>query len=56
VWFFDKPHRNDLHPTMKPVELVEKAIENSSRKNNVILDPFGGSGSTLIACENLASG
>ena len=54
VWFIDKPHRNDLHPTMKPVELVEKAIENSSRKNNVILDPFAGSGSTLIACENLA--
>jgi DNA modification methylase len=51
VWFFDKPHSNDLHPTMK---LVEKAIENSSRKNNVILDPFGGSGSTLIACENQA--
>jgi len=54
VWFIDKPHRNDLHPTMKPVELVGKAIENSSRKNNVILDPFAGSGSTLIACENLA--
>lgn len=39
---------------MKPVELVEKAIENSSRKNNVILDLFAGAGSTLIACENLA--
>jgi DNA modification methylase len=54
VWFFDKPHRNDLHPTMKPVELIEKAIENSSRKNNLVLDPFAGSGSTLMACENLA--
>jgi DNA modification methylase len=39
---------------MKPIELVEKAIENSSRKNDLILDPFAGSGSTLIACENLA--
>jgi DNA modification methylase len=53
VWFVDKPHVNDLHPTMKPVELVERAIENSSRKGNLVLDPFGGSGSTLIAAENL---
>src|SRR6266404_1530626 len=52
VWFVDKPHRNDLHPTMKPVELVERAIENSSRKGNLDLDPFAGSGSTVIACEN----
>jgi DNA modification methylase len=52
VWFLDKPHRNDLHPTMKPVALVERAIENSSRKRNLVLDPFAGSGSTVIACEN----
>jgi hypothetical protein len=50
-WFFDKPVRNDLHPTMKPVALVERAIRNSSKSRDVVLDPFGGSGSTLIACE-----
>ena len=51
VWFIDKPARNDLHPTMKPVALVERAIRNSSKSRDVVLDPFGGSGSTLIACE-----
>jgi DNA modification methylase len=51
VWFFEKPARNDLHPTMKPVALVERAIRNSSKTHDVVLDPFGGSGSTLIACE-----
>jgi DNA modification methylase len=51
VWLFDKPTRNDLHPTMKPVALVERAIRNSSRRRDVVLDPFAGSGSTLIACE-----
>jgi DNA modification methylase len=51
VWFFDKPAKNDLHPTMKPVVLVERAIRNSSKTKDVVLDPFGGSGSTLIACE-----
>jgi DNA modification methylase len=51
VWFFDKPVRNDLHPTMKPVALVERAIRNSSKSRDIVLDPFGGSGSTLIACE-----
>jgi DNA modification methylase len=50
VWFIDKPARNDLHPTMKPVALVERAIRNSSKSRNIVLDPFGGSGSTLIAC------
>ena len=45
VWFFDKPSRNDLHPTMKQVALVERAIRNSSRAEDVILDPFGDSGS-----------
>ena len=42
---------NDLHPTMKPVELVERAIRNSSRPGDTVLDCFGGSGSTLIAAE-----
>ena len=51
VWHFNKPHKNDLHPTMKPVELVERAIRNSSRPGDVVLDPFGGSGSTLIAAQ-----
>jgi DNA modification methylase len=51
VWQIKKPHKNDLHPTMKPVELVERAIRNSSRPGDVVLDPFGGSGTTLIAAE-----
>ena len=51
VWHFNKPRVNDLHPTMKPVELVERAIRNSSRPSDVVLDPFGGSGTTLIAAE-----
>ena len=49
VWYVDKPVRNDLHPTMKPVALVERAIRNSSRPGELVLDPFAGSGSTLIA-------
>ena len=51
VWYFNKPVKNDLHPTMKPVELVERAIRNSSKTRDIVLDLFGGSGSTLIACE-----
>ena len=51
VWFVKKPVVNDLHPTMKPVELVERAIRNSSKSRDTVLDPFGGSGSSLIACE-----
>jgi DNA modification methylase len=51
VWQIKKPAKNDLHPTMKPVELVERAIRNSSRPGAVVLDPFGGSGTTLIAAE-----
>lgn len=49
VWNIKKPAKNDLHPTMKPVELVERAIRNSSQPGKVVLDPFGGSGTTLIA-------
>ncbi len=51
VWNIKKPQKNDLHPTMKPVELVERAIRNSSRPGDIVLDPFGGSGTTLIATE-----
>lgn len=53
VWNFDRPSRNDVHPTMKPVQMLEYAIGNSSEAGELVLDPFGGSGSTLIACENL---
>jgi DNA modification methylase len=51
VWNFNKPAKNDLHPTMKPVELVERAIRNSSKTRDIVIDLFGGSGSTLIAAE-----
>jgi DNA modification methylase len=51
VWEYNKPVKNDLHPTMKPVELVERAINNSSKLGDIVLDGFGGSGSTLIAAE-----
>ncbi len=53
VWAVKKPVRNDLHPTMKPVELIERALKNSSKSQDIVLDCFGGSGSTLIACEKL---
>jgi DNA modification methylase len=53
VWFVNKPVRNELHPTMKPVELVERAVQNSSKTRDIVLDCFGGSGTTLIACEKL---
>jgi DNA modification methylase len=51
VWEIPRPRRSDEHPTMKPVELVLRAITNSSRAGDIVLDPFGGSGSTLIAAE-----
>jgi DNA modification methylase len=50
VWQVPKPRVNDLHPTMKPVELIERAIRNSSQLGDIVFDPFAGSGSTLIAC------
>ena len=50
---FDKPQRNGEHPTMKPVKLIAYLISNSSRKGDSVLDLFGGSGTTLIACEQL---
>jgi DNA modification methylase len=51
IWFVNKPRANVLHPTQKPVELIERAIKNSSKSRDIVLDPFGGSGTTLIACE-----
>lgn len=53
TWFFDKPTKNLEHPTMKPLELVAYPIKNSSKEGDTVLDLFGGSGSTLIACEQL---
>ena len=53
LWHYDKPKTNDLHPTMKPVELVCRGVENSSKTKDIVLDSFGGSGTTLIACEKL---
>ena len=51
VWQVEKPTSNPLHPTMKPLALIERAIKNSSKTGNKVLDLFLGSGSTLIACE-----
>ena len=53
VWEHDRPQRSLEHPTMKPVALVERAIENSSRAGDVVLDPFLGSGTAVIAAERL---
>lgn len=49
----DKPARSELHPTMKPVRLMARLIANSTKEGDVVFDGFGGSGSTLIACEQL---
>jgi len=54
VWKFDRPMRSTDHPTMKPVALIEYPLTNSSRQGDVVLDLFGGGGSTLIACEKTA--
>jgi DNA modification methylase len=51
LWLENKPCVNRLHPTMKPVELIERAFRNSSKTDDVVVDLFGGSGSTLIGCE-----
>lgn len=51
VWNFDRPAKSELHPTMKPVPLMAYPIQNSSMTNCIVLEPFGGSGSTLIASE-----
>ena len=51
IWFIKRPASSTQHPTVKPVELVERALRNSSKTRDVVLDPFGGSGTTLIACQ-----
>ena len=51
IWSIDRPSKNIDHPTMKPIDLIVKAIKNSSKNKQIILDTFLGSGSTLIACE-----
>lgn len=53
VWAIDRPTASPAHPTMKPVELVARAIGNSSQADEIVLDPFAGSGTTGIACQNL---
>jgi len=53
IWNFDKPKKNNDHPTSKPLDLLAYPIANSSQANAIVLDTFGGSGSTLIACEQL---
>jgi len=53
IWEFDKPSKNELHSTMKPVQLVAYTIRNSSAPNAIVIDPFSGSASTLIACDQL---
>ncbi|NCB28128.1 MAG: site-specific DNA-methyltransferase, partial [Bacteroidia bacterium] len=53
IWRIEKPLRNGEHPTMKPVAIPSRAIQNSSKIGDIVLDLFGGSGSTLIACEQL---
>jgi DNA modification methylase len=53
IWREKKPTKSKEHPTMKPVKLVAKAIKASSVRDDIVLDTFGGSGSTLIACEEL---
>jgi len=51
VWNCNRPKKSELHPTMKPIELCEKAVKHGSKSNQIVLDLFGGSGSTMIACE-----
>jgi len=53
VWNCDKPSRSEKHPTMKPIPLLAVPITNSTQTNGIVLEPFGGSGSTLICCEKL---
>ena len=51
IWNFNKPKRNENHPTSKPLDLLSYPISNSSQENAIVIDTFGGSGSTLMACE-----
>ncbi|MCP4569050.1 MAG: site-specific DNA-methyltransferase [FCB group bacterium] len=52
LWCYDKPHKSDIHPTMKPVDMWKYGIENHSVKNDLIYEPFSGSGTSIIACED----
>ena len=53
IWNYDKPKRNKNHPTSKPLDLLGYPICNSSQENAIVLDTFGGSGSTMMACEQM---
>jgi DNA modification methylase len=53
VFEVDRPKRSKLHPTSKPIDLIEAHLNNSTKKNDIVYDPFGGSGSTLLACEKM---
>lgn len=53
IWNFDKPKRNANHPTSKPLDLLSYPIGNSTQENGVVIDTFGGSGSTMMACEQM---
>jgi DNA modification methylase len=53
IWEFDKPSKNKLHSTMKPIPLMAYPIKNSTAVNAIVVDPFSGSASTLIACEQI---
>lgn len=53
VWLIDRPKKSEEHPTMKPLELVERSLKNSSKPGDIVLDLFAGSGTTLLACERL---
>lgn len=53
VWDIPRPSSSPEHPTMKPIELIARAVQNSSKRNDLVVDVFGGSGSTLIACEQV---
>jgi DNA modification methylase len=53
LWEIPRPKRSDEHPTMKPVDLVVRSLANSSSHGDVVFDPFGGSSTTLIACEKI---
>ena len=53
IWNFDKPKRNSNHPTSKPLDLLGYPIGNSTQENAVVIDTFGGSGSTMMACEQM---
>lgn len=53
VWDFARPKKSELHPTMKPIELIENGLKHSSKQGDIVLDIFLGSGSTMVACHQL---